>query len=68
MLDNSLKYVNKEVQKAIAMATKNVIEAAPNVALNRGEINGGKIADMVALEQEYLPGQECPHRRESGCG
>ena len=51
MLENSSKYANKEVQKTIAMATKNVIEATPNVAPNRGEVSGGKIADLVVLER-----------------
>ncbi len=51
MLENSSKYANKEVQKAIAMATKNVIEATSNVAPNRREINRGKIADLVVLER-----------------
>ena len=39
---------------AISMATKNVIDAIPNVAPNRGEIREGKVADLVVLDQRRI--------------
>lgn len=43
-----------DLPQAIAMVTKNVMEATPNVAPNRGEISGGKIADLVVLSRESI--------------
>lgn len=40
--------------QAIATVTKNVIEAIPNIAPNRGEISVGKIADLVVLDRESI--------------
>lgn len=40
--------------KAIALATKNVTDAIPNIAPNRGEIKEGKIADLVVLDPKSI--------------
>jgi len=43
-----------DLPRAISMATKNVVKAIPNVAPNRGEIKGGKVADLVVLDQKHI--------------
>jgi len=40
--------------KAIALATKNVTDAIPNIAPNRGEIKEGKIADLVVVDPKSI--------------
>lgn len=43
-----------DLPQAIAMVTKNVVEAIPNIAPNRGEISKGKIADLVVLDRKSI--------------
>ena len=43
-----------DLPQAIAMATKNVMEAIPNIAPNRGQISEGKIADLVVTGPESI--------------
>jgi len=43
-----------DLPQAIAMVTKNVVEAIPNIAPNRGEISKGKIADLVVLNRKSI--------------
>lgn len=40
--------------QAVALATANVVTAIPNIAPNRGEIAGGKIADLAILNQRDI--------------
>jgi hypothetical protein len=43
-----------DLPQAIAMVTKNVVEAIPNIAPNRGEIGEGKVADLAVLDRKSI--------------
>jgi len=43
-----------DLPQAIALATRNVTRAIPNVAPNRGQIAEGKIADLVILSPDSI--------------